>query len=288
MKKLLAVLMACAMMTGVFASCGKDESSESKKDVSVSDSSEEDKTTESETEEDTTESETEEETEAETEEETETVSETETEEEETESETEEETEEETEIDLSSATSEGSIEGIWISDALYGFSFESDGTGGILADASEKMHFTADGGLAVSTLTIAPESVSYDGTTLSVAVEGNEMLTMTRNDAGGSDGYDGKYTLISGALYDGFATSMSQSLGLDVSTGVQVIVDGEEMFLNFANLFTYTAENGNLEISGNSEALGIPSGSVVEYKFSDDKLILVNGADDTMIFDKVEF
>ena len=278
--------MACTMMTGIFASCGKDEkeeSSESKKDVSVSDSAEEDKTTEPETEEETEEDT----TEAETTTEVTTEEVTETEEEETESETEEETEEETEIDLSSATSEGSIEGIWMSDELYGYSFKSDGTAGILADATEKMHFTADGGLAISTITVSSESISYDGTTLSVTVEGNDMLTMTRNDLNDSDSYDGEYTLISGALYDGVATSMSQSLGLDISAGVQVIVDGEELFLNFANLFTYTAENGNLEITGSSEALGIPNGSVIEYKFSDEKLILINGGNDTMIFDRVE-
>ncbi len=286
MKKLIAVLMACTMMTGVFTSCGNDEkkeSSESRKDVSFSDSSEEDETTEPETEEETEEDTTEVETATEIT--TESVTETTTE---IEEESEPETEEESEIDLSSATSEGSIEGIWISDELYGYSFKNDGTGGILANVTEKMHFTADGGLAVSTLTIAPESVSYDGTTLSVAVEGNELLTMTKNDSFNSDSYNGEYTLISGALYDGMATSMSQSLGLDMSAGVQVIVDDEEMFLNFVNIFTYTAENGNLEITDDSGALGIPNGSLIEYKFADGKLILINGADDTVIFDKIEF
>ncbi|MDE5771393.1 MAG: hypothetical protein K2I06_07170 [Ruminococcus sp.] len=283
MKKLFAVLMACAMMTGVFASCGseeKEEGSKSKKDISVSESAEDDKTTqpetEEETEEDTTESETEEETESETEEET------------TESDEEDTNDEETEIDFSAATSEGSLEGTWVSDELFGFSFESDGKGGIIANATEKMHFTADGSLAISSITVSSESISYDGTTLSVNVENNDMLTMTRNGESDSDSYDGEYRLISGALYDGMATSMSQSLGLDSSTDVYVIVDGEELFLNFSNLFTYTAENGNLEITGNCEALGIPDGSIVEYKFSDDKLILVNGENETIVFRKVEF
>ncbi len=215
MKRLLAVLTVCAVMTGVFASCGDDkkEESESKKDVSVSESSDEEATEETEpTTEEETEPETEEETEPETEEETEPETEEETEsetEEETESETEEETESET-IDLSDATIEGSIDGLWMADNdLYGFSFESGGTGGILADATEKMHFTADGGLAISTVTVEPESVNYDGTTLSVEVEGNDMLTMIRNGESAPDSYDGEYTLISGALYDGMAASMAQ-------------------------------------------------------------------------------
>ncbi len=61
-----------------------------------------------------------------------------------------------------------------------------------------------------------------------------------------------------------------------------------MFIEFAGLFTYTAENGELEIQGNFESLGIPNGSIIEYKFSDDKLVLINGEDDNMIFTKIEF
>ena len=111
MKKLVAFLTVCAVMTGAFASCGSEEKeeSESEKDISVSESSEEETTeeTESETEEET-ESETEEETQPETEEETEPETEEETEpetEEETEPEIEEETEPETEEETEPETEE---------------------------------------------------------------------------------------------------------------------------------------------------------------------------------------
>lgn len=68
MKKLLALLMACATMTFAFASCGNDEGSESESESSISESSEEEtteETTEEVTEEDTTEETTEEDTDAE-------------------------------------------------------------------------------------------------------------------------------------------------------------------------------------------------------------------------------
>lgn len=278
MKKLLAVMLICAMMTSAFASCGNsdDESPESK-GASVSDSAKEEKE-ESEKEEET-EPETEEETEKETEEETEP---------ETEKDTEEETEEEN--DFSDATTEGSIEGLWVSEEdLYGFVFENDLTGGVLADASSMIHFTSDGELFMSSITVAADSVNYDGTTLSVNVEGTDMLTMKRNDASDPDSFDGEYTFVSGAFYDGMVSSMSESFGIsDGEASVYAIIEGEKMIVKFANLFTYTAEDGELTISGNFESLGIPDDSTIEYKFSGDNLILVNGEYDIMVFTKVEY
>lgn len=64
MKKLLALLMACATMTCAFASCGDEKEESSSGSTSVSESSETETTTEEVTEEETTEEET---TEAETE-----------------------------------------------------------------------------------------------------------------------------------------------------------------------------------------------------------------------------
>lgn len=62
MKKLLALLMACATMTCVFASCGDEKEESSANDTSVSESSDTETTTEEETTEETTEATTEEET----------------------------------------------------------------------------------------------------------------------------------------------------------------------------------------------------------------------------------
>ena len=185
--------------------------------------------------------------------------------------------------------DGSIVGMWISpdDASYGFNFKDDMTCGILVDSTETVHFTTDGKFFMSQMTIEPDGISYDGTTLSVNLMGTDILTMKRNDGNNAESYDGSYTIVSGSFYDGMVISMCDSFGIDEeNANIYAIVNGEQMYIELGNIFYYTAENGLLTLNG-LENFDIPSGSAVEYEFSGDKLIIKNDNGENEILEKVE-
>ncbi|MDE5771394.1 MAG: hypothetical protein K2I06_07175 [Ruminococcus sp.] len=264
MKKLFAVLMACAMMTGVFASCGseeKEESSESKKDVSVSESSEEDKTTEPETEEDTTESETT--TETTTEEATETTTKKEKEEKTTESDEEDTSDEETEDTNAEGVSYESIAGAWL--MTMGFNFKEDGNADIFMDMTELTHFTSDGKLFMDDEIFESDCISYDGNVLAVTVNEQDAFTMTK-ESGSEDSFDGLYTMTSGVIYDSLMNSV------DESTEVFVIVIGEKLYSGYKNMFTYSENNGTVHMTG-LETIGIDEDIESQYEINGDILTL---------------
>lgn len=194
------------------------------------------------------------------------------------------------ISDSDRTTEGSVVGMWISpdDSSYGFNFRDDNKCGILVDATEMVHFTSDGKFFMSEMSIESDGITNDGTTLSVSAMGNDILTMKRNDGSNSGSFDGSYTLVSGAFYDGMALSMCDSFGIeDGNATIYAIVSGEQMYIELANIFDYTAEDGLLTMDG-LENFDIPSGSAVKYEFSGNKLIIMN-EDGTgeEIFEKVE-
>lgn len=198
------------------------------------------------------------------------------------------TDDEISISDEGRTTEGSVTGAWYSaDDTYGFRFAEDGTGSVFTDATEMLHFTADGKFFVSTMTLEPENVQYDGTKLSVNVQGTDMLTMTRNDGSNPDSFDGKYTFESGAFYEGMVTSMGESFGVKPEEAVvYAVVDGEKMFVEFAGLFSYSADNGSLAFEG-LESLGIPDGSAVLYEFSGNNLIFTDGVNEKIILEKID-
>lgn len=186
------------------------------------------------------------------------------------------------------TTEGSIIGSWYSaDDTYGFSFEENGTGGVFVNATEMVHFTTDGKFFISSMTLEPENIQYDGSTLSVNMQGTDMLTMTRNDSSNPDSFDGEYTFVSGSFYDGMVSSMGASFGITPEDAVvYAVVDGNEMYVKFAELFTYTADNGNINFTGLA-GLGIPDGTATLYEFAGNNLIITNGENEEMILEKID-
>lgn len=185
-------------------------------------------------------------------------------------------EEVTEIPAEDITIDGNIVGTWISDDLYGFRFEENGSGSVFLYATDIVHFTADGQFFMSEMTLESETISFDGTNLSITVMENDVLTMTRNDGNNPDTFDGTYIFKSGAFYEGMVTSLAESFGINSEDAiVYAIVDGEEMYIEFAGLFTYTAEDGTAVFNG-LEGIGVPDGSDVEYEFSGDNLIIEEG------------
>lgn len=297
MKKLLAVLTVCTMLTCAFASCGneKEESSESKKDISVSDSSEEDTTAEEVTKEETeTTTETTEETTTETTTEEVTTTETTTETttttsvDETEEENGESIEEDTKTDFESIiNSEGvtdeNILGMWFAeedDVVMGFNFKEDGNADIFMDMSELIHFTSDGKLFMSDAVLESDYINYDGSTLAVTVNEQDAFTMTK-ESGSADSFDGVYAMKSGAIYDSLMASV------DESTEIVVIVNGENFYSGYRNMFRYSA-NGEIVTMTGLETIGMENDGQSKYVVNGDSIVFHDFDGEEMEMKKLVF
>lgn len=246
MKKLIAFLTVCTMMTCAFGSCGKDKDSESSAESSISATKKEEVSETETTIEPTTETVTETTTSATTETTTETTTQTTTE---TTTETvttstsaESDTQSETvETIAQSDVSEESIIGKWFTkaddDTFMGFDFKENGNIDMFVDISELSHFTTDGKLVMQDVTFNSQ---FDGTILSVNVNGTDLMTMSKYD-GGTDTLNGTYNLLSGSLYD----NMIQS----GQSNISIIISGEKMYLDYPDMLTYKIDGNNISMSG---------------------------------------
>lgn len=246
MKKLIAFLTVCTMMTCAFGSCGKDKDSESSAESSISATKKEEVSETETTIEPTTETVTETTTSATTETTTETTTQTTTE---TTTETvttstsaESDTQSETvETIAQSDVSEESIIGKWFTkaddDTFIGFDFKENGNIDMFVDISELSHFTTDGKLVMQDVTFNSQ---FDGTILSVNANGTDLMTMSKYD-GGTDTLNGTYNLLSGSLYD----NMIQS----GQSNISIIISGEKMYLDYPDMLTYKIDGNNISMSG---------------------------------------
>ncbi|MDE6780061.1 MAG: hypothetical protein K2J40_01190 [Ruminococcus sp.] len=187
------------------------------------------------------------------------------------------------------TTEGSILGAWYAvDSAYGFVFDENGTGGMFVDTTEKLHFKADGGILFGNMSLESDCISYDGTNLSATFQGINVLTMKRDDAGSPDSFDGKYTIISGDFYEGLASQLNERFGTTPENSTLcAIVDGEKMYIEISDIFTYTADNGEISFKGLMAGMGIPDDTTINYEFSGKNLIFKNMADSEMSFEKID-
>ena len=89
-----------------------------------------------------------------------------------------------------------------------------------------------------------------------------------------DGHYGTYTLEGGRLYDNFVESMKQDDGklLDITLNF----DGPHSELIFDDIFTYTIDDKNLNVSGATSVFN-SQGAVLsgEYTIKDDKLTITD-------------
>lgn len=251
MKKLIAFLTVCTMMTCAFGSCGKDKDSESSAESSISATKNEEVSETETTIEPTTETVTETTTSATTETTTETTAtetttqtttETTTETVTTSTSAESDTQSETvETIAQSDVSEESIIGKWFTkaddDTFIGFDFKENGNIDMFVDISELSHFTTDGKLVMQDVTFNSQ---FDGTILSVNVNGTDLMTMSKYD-GGTDTLNGTYNLLSGSFYD----NMIQS----GQSNISIIISGEKMYLDYPDMLTYKIDGNNISMSG---------------------------------------
>lgn len=129
----------------------------------------------------------------------------------------------------------------------GLMFTADGKGGIYEDTSSMLHFVEDG-LNVGGTNISKDYFTEEGDKLTIDVQGQKMLVMTKLEA--KDGYDGKYALNGGILFDSIKQGLT-GRGLDENKELNINVnfEGEKSEVVFNDLFTYTVDGSKLTVAG---------------------------------------
>ena len=163
----------------------------------------------------------------------------------------------------------------------GIIFAEGGKGGIYEDTSSMLHFVDDG-LSVGGTTISTQFFKEEGDNLIIDVSGQEMLNMTKIEA--KDGYDGKYSLTGGILYDSIVSGLADR-GLDENKKLDINIsfDGENSEVVFNDLFSYKVDGSKLVVSGFAGFLDSDAEEVkADFTVEGDKLTLKDGDKDTVL------
>ena len=152
----------------------------------------------------------------------------------------------------------------------GIIFTDSGKGSVYLDTSSLLHFESEG-LNVGGTVLAKDYIKEDGDTLTVDVMGQEMIGLTKLES--RDGYDGKYSLKSGILYDSIVDGMEKQGGSSFDKSnldITIDFDGSKSEVVFNDLFTYTTKGKKLTVSGFSGFLkGGEDGKEATAEFSVD-------------------
>ncbi|MCR4793750.1 MULTISPECIES: hypothetical protein [Ruminococcus] len=192
----------------------------------------------------------------------------------------------------SSSSSKDISGKWSIDDLdnnsgikNGGIIFKDGKGSVYADSSSILHFEDDG-FNVSGTTLSKEYFKEDGKKLTIDVSGQEMIVMTKLDD--KDGYDGKYSLDGGLLYDGIKQGITKgSDEVPDSINITLEFDGDHSEFVFNDLFDYKTKGDKITITGYSAIMDLSSdGGTAKYKIDGDKLT-IKGSKKSETFTKVK-
>lgn len=163
----------------------------------------------------------------------------------------------------------------------GIIFSAEGKGSIFEDTSSMLHFVDDG-LNVGGTTLSTEYFKEEGDNLTIDVMGQEMLVMKKIEA--KDGYDGKYSLNGGILYDSILSGL-EGRGLDENTNINISInfDKENSEVVFNDLFSYSVDGSKMTISGFSGFLDSDKDEVsAEFTVVDDKLTIKDSDKETVL------
>lgn len=163
----------------------------------------------------------------------------------------------------------------------GLMFTADGKGGIYEDTSSLLHFVDDG-INVGGTNISKEYFTEDGDKLTIDVSGQKMLVMTKLEA--KDGYDGKYALNGGILFDSIKQGL-EGKGLDENKALNINInfEGEKSEVLFNDLFTYTVDGSKLTVAGFAGFLESDKDEVsADFTIDGDKLTIKDSEKETVL------
>lgn len=286
MKKLIALLACCSMLTFSFAACGdKDDDDDSSKKSKTSssavadDEDEDDDTDESEDEDkdakDTKDKDSDDEDEDNDKDSKDSDDEDDTDDaddkdSEKDSDDADDEDDDDDFSYSSSDVEEQLLGTWETtvsgNIIERFVFKENGKFDLLVDWSQYFNVKGDkvyiGGSDVTSFT------EFDGKKFNISNNGSDVMLMTKK-SGSSDSYDGEYTINGGVLKD---TIDQQYPDQDMT----IIVDGENSYIAMNDITTYTIEDDIIKMKNTPDKLfGNYDDLASKFELDGDKLTLTD-------------
>ncbi|WP_297961085.1 hypothetical protein [uncultured Ruminococcus sp.] len=175
-----------------------------------------------------------------------------------------------------------IEGKWaLSDVpdseinSAGLIFGNNGSGSMYEETSSIFSFSGDS-MNLYGYAIDKEYIKEENDVVTVTLRDSNIIVMKRLESSGN-GFDGKYSLSGGSLYDSLSQAVASK---DGKTDITVELSDGHSFVIFNDLFTYKTKGKDLVISGCSPLI-MPSADEnsdeisAEYKVEGDKLTIID-------------
>ena len=185
--------------------------------------------------------------------------------------------------VTTTTASSSIVGKWLPDDEEdneGIAFSEDGTVSLFFDASDSFVFRDDGLLYNDTL-YPYEQIEMKDEWLTLKNEEKVLVEMKRLEKG--DGYNGKYQLTGGEMYNGLLVVLLLMQMKDVSSvtcTAEFNGDKSELWLN--NLFTYKVNGSTLEITMPVNAEASSENEAVEFSVDGNSLTIKSDDKETKL------
>lgn len=188
-------------------------------------------------------------------------------------------------EAASSTVDSNLVGEWYYAAAgANMMFTEDNKVSASMDYTSVMYFDEAQNLVISGTAIPAD---YDGTTLSVTVEGMNMFILERKGEADPDSLDGTYRLTGGDLYTEMAAVYEGTVTEDT---MQMVIEGQTMkiLMEFAN---YEADGSTLvftETSANMLNIGDAGDATCDYVIDGDTLTLTVVSDGSeMVMERVK-
>lgn len=169
----------------------------------------------------------------------------------------------------------------------GLEFKEGGKGSLFMDTTKILH-AEDKGICIGegddAFVFGEKCIEFDGKTLKVDVDGNDMLTMERTGKSDNSSYDGEYRILSGLLYDQIVSGILEGISDMKKEDLKVIIDidGKNTQMTYSDVFDYKADKKKIEITGWASFLGSAdeNGKISsEYKVKGGELEIKNQSGD---------
>lgn len=197
---------------------------------------------------------------------------------------------------------GDITGSWdmtdkSSGEIITLMLEKNGSGSVYIDLCKYIFFTKEKRLYLLGMETNENSVQFDGATLTATLEtdllgrkfkelakGNVLLTLEKVEPGSPDDLNGDYRFTGGEAWKYLTENYLDKITGGRDIPVFARISNEDFGIKIDEIFSYTAEETTLTLSGASGILSEAKGNI-GYSVYDDKLILYYPTGGTAVLER---
>ena len=165
------------------------------------------------------------------------------------------------------------------DKRQGIEFTEEGYISMIFDLSAQLCFRDDG-LFYNDKVYPYDTIKWDGDVMTLTDDGKDLIIMTRTES--MEGMNGKYTVVGGEIYTGFAFILALLGAPPETTTVTLDMNGEQTEMSLNNIMKYRVNGNKLEMMITYQGEEKSNDEPIEFSVEGDILTVIsNGETSTM-------